>query len=81
MTKAEHVAARLGLTDPVVRRLRASGRLGRLELSEQEIRERLWQAHADSVGRKERRRPWLAPVVRDPFAGDVGGRLRARERG
>ena len=81
MTEAEHVAARLGLTDPVVRRLRACGRLGRLELSDREIRERLWQAHADSVGRTERRRPWLAPVVRDPFGGEAGGRLRSRDRG
>lgn len=73
MTRAERTAARLGLTEPVVRRLRARGQLDRLDLSEREARERLWRGQADSLGRKLHRRPWLAPSVRDPFERPLGG--------
>jgi hypothetical protein len=44
-TEPERVAARLGLDGRTIRRLRARGHLSRLALSEQEIRERLYQAH------------------------------------
>lgn len=73
MTRAERTAARLGLTEPVVRRLQARGHLDGLDLSEREARERLWRGHAGSVAPKPRRRPWLAPFVRDPDEPPLGG--------
>jgi hypothetical protein len=71
MTPAERLAVSLGLTDPVIRRLRARGRLNRLELSENEARERLWRAHVTFLSRN-RRRPalWLAPSVRGSTVAD-----------
>lgn len=67
MTRAERLATSLGLTDAVVRRLRARGHLARLELSEREARERLWRAHVAFLARSRGRRPpvWLAPSVRE----------------
>lgn len=41
----DRVAARLGLDEPTIARLRARGRLERLALTEPEIRERLYRAH------------------------------------
>jgi len=42
---AEAVAKRLGLTEAVIRRLRARGKLQRLALRDADIRERLYAAH------------------------------------
>jgi hypothetical protein len=42
---AEATARRLGLTDALIRRLRARGRLERCALSDAEIDRRLYQAH------------------------------------
>jgi hypothetical protein len=73
MTRAERLAARLGLTDPVVRRLRGRGHLHRLDLSEREALERLWRAQLAAAERERsrRRRPvWLAPSVRESIARD-----------
>jgi hypothetical protein len=65
MTGTESLAAGLGLTEPVIRRLRARGHLTRLELSELEARERLWRAHVAFLSRNHRRPAlWLAPSVR-----------------
>jgi hypothetical protein len=52
---AEAVARRLGLTEAVVRRLRARGKLDRLSLDERDIRERLYAAHVAFVLRNARR--------------------------
>jgi hypothetical protein len=41
----EQVAARMGLDEPTIRRLKARGHLGRLELTEPEVRARLYHAH------------------------------------
>jgi hypothetical protein len=45
VTKAERLAVSLGLTEPVIRQLRARGHLARLDLPESRARERLWRAH------------------------------------
>jgi hypothetical protein len=49
--QSERVAQRLGLTDSVIRQLRARGYLQRLELADEEIRERLYRAHLAHVRR------------------------------
>ena len=71
MTSTERLAASLGLTEPVIRRLRVRGHLTRLELSEREARERLWRAHVAFLSRN-RRSPalWLAPSVRGSAVAD-----------
>ena len=71
MTSTERLAASLGLTEPVIRRLRARGHLTRFELSEPEAHERLWRAHVAFLSRN-RRRParWLAPSVRGSGVAD-----------
>jgi hypothetical protein len=43
--RAHHTAACLGLDDAIVRRLQARGYLLTFELSEAEIRERLYRGH------------------------------------
>ena len=48
---AEAVAKRLGLTEAVIRRLRARGKLQRLALREAEVRDRLYAAHVAFVAR------------------------------
>jgi hypothetical protein len=52
---AEAVAKRLGLTEAVVRRLRARGKLDRLSLDDSDIRQRLYAAHVAFVLRNARR--------------------------
>jgi hypothetical protein len=52
---AEAVAKRLGLTEAVIRRLRARGKLHRLSLDDSDIRERLYAAHVAFVLRNARR--------------------------
>jgi hypothetical protein len=42
----DQVAARLGLDETTIARLRAGGQLERLALTQPEIRERLYRAHA-----------------------------------
>jgi hypothetical protein len=48
---AETVARRLGLTEAVIRRLRAHGHLERCALSDAEIDRRLFEAHLAFVSR------------------------------
>jgi hypothetical protein len=52
---AEAVAKRLGLTEAVIRRLRAHGKLQRLSLDDRDVRERLYAAHVAFVLRNARR--------------------------
>ena len=54
------VAVRLGLGEATIGRLQALGYLGRLALSEPEIRERLYRAHLAylrGASRRQRKRP------------------------
>ena len=51
---AEAVAKRLGLTDAVIRQLRARGKLQRLALPDADIRERLYNAHLSFVARNSK---------------------------
>ena len=48
-TDPELIAARLGIDTPHVQRLQARGHLTRLELSDAEIRERLYTAHVHAT--------------------------------
>jgi hypothetical protein len=48
---AEAVAKRLGLTEAVIRRLRARGKLQRLALRDAEVRDRLYTAHVAFIAR------------------------------
>ena len=46
---ARAIAERLGLPEDVVRAVQRRGFLGRLDLDDAEIRERLWRAHCSST--------------------------------
>ena len=62
-TDPELIAARLGIDTPDVQRLQAFGYLTRLELSDAEIRERLYTAHVRAIlgdSRCEQMRLWAA---------------------
>jgi hypothetical protein len=60
------VAVRLGLGEATIGRLQALGYLGRLALSEPEIRERLYRAHLAYLRGVS---PDLGPARRDRFSG------------
>lgn len=71
MTNAEGLAVNLGLTETVIRRLRARGHLSRLELAEREARLRLCRAHVAFLSRASRGPAlWLAPSVRGSAVAD-----------
>ena len=60
------IAVRLGLPQEVVRAVQRHGFLRRLDLSEREIRERLWHAHLAEVSAAG----MLIPRLRDGGAQD-----------
>ena len=51
------IAERLGLPEDAVRAVQRYGILRRLELTDAEIRARLWRAHLRAVSRRSRHEP------------------------